>query len=285
MSRLLCSVSCGALVVSIAALSAPLPALAADTTISTTTTTARTVNAGDNLTVTSSGSVSPSSNPAVSVVGGGTASTITNSGTVESTGTGNRAIRFVTSTTANVTITNNAGATIQSQGDAIQSNVNISSGSVTIDNYGTIQSTGTGSNNGQAIDFNNIAAGTATVTINNYAGGLITAADADAIRAANGAVINNYGSIIANWVTGTSGNDSGNDAIDFNTSTYNGTVNNYSTGLISGARHGITAAQGITVLNYGTIIGNDGSGINIDTTSTSQVTTVTNYGTVRRQIN
>jgi len=241
---------------------------------------AQAVTAGNNLIVTPSGSVSPSSNPAVSVTGGATSSSIINSGTIQSTGTGARAIRFVTSTTANVTITNNAGALIQSQSDALQSNINIATGAVRIDNSGTIQAIGTGSNNGQAIDFNNIAAGTATVVLNNYATGVVTAADADAIRAANGMVINNFGSVVANWVTGANGNDSGNDAIDFNTATYNGTVNNYKTGLISGARHGITAAQGITVLNYGTIVGNDGGGLNIDTTTNAQVTTVTNYGAI-----
>lgn len=241
---------------------------------------AQAVTAGNNLIVTPSGSVSPSSNPAVSVTGGATSSSIINSGTIQSTGTGARAIRFVTSTTANVTITNNAGALIQSQSDALQSNISIATGAVRIDNSGTIQAIGTGSNNGQAIDFNNIAAGTATVVLNNYATGVVTAADADAIRAANGMVINNFGSVVANWVTGANGNDSGNDAIDFNTATYNGTVNNYKTGLISGARHGITAAQGITVLNYGTIVGNDGGGLNIDTTTNAQVTTVTNYGAI-----
>ncbi|KQZ01845.1 hypothetical protein ASD45_14040 [Pseudolabrys sp. Root1462] len=214
------------------------------------------------------------------MTGGATSSSIANSGTIQSTGTGARAIRFVTSTTANVTITNNAGALIQSQSDALQSNINIATGAVRIDNSGTIQAIGTGSNNGQAIDFNNIAAGTATVVLNNYATGVVTAADADAIRAANGMVINNFGSVVANWATGANGNDSGNDAIDFNTATYNGTVNNYKTGLISGARHGITAAQGITVLNYGTIVGNDGGGLNIDTTTNAQVTTVTNYGAI-----
>lgn len=280
MRRLLGSVSGCALIAAVASLSAPFQAQAADTTISTSTTSAQAVTAGNNLIVTPSGSVSPSSNPAVSVTGGATSSSIANSGTIQSTGTGARAIRFVTSTTANVTITNNAGALIQSQSDALQSNINIATGAVRIDNSGTIQAIGTGSNNGQAIDFNNIAAGTATVVLNNYATGVVTAADADAIRAANGMVINNFGSVVANWATGANGNDSGNDAIDFNTATYNGTVNNYKTGLISGARHGITAAQGITVLNYGTIVGNDGGGLNIDTTTNAQVTTVTNYGAI-----
>src|SRR3569623_633471 len=106
MRRLLSSVSGCALIAAVASLSAPFQAQAADTTISTSTMSAQAVTAGNNLIVTPSGSVSPSSNPAVSVTGGATSSSIINSGTIQSTGTGARAIRFVTSTTANVTITN-----------------------------------------------------------------------------------------------------------------------------------------------------------------------------------
>ncbi|MEI9803946.1 MAG: hypothetical protein WDN48_05105 [Pseudolabrys sp.] len=93
-------------------------------------------------------------------------------------------------------------------------------------------------------------------------------------------VINNYGQILSNIGSAANGNASGNDSIDFNDANGTGTVNNYSTGLISSARHGITANQGIAVLNYGTIIGNDGSGINIDSTTNPSITTVTNYGSI-----
>lgn len=276
MLRWKCGVSRSALVVAAATLAAPLPALATD--ITTTVTTQQSLPAGGTLNVTGTGAVVTTSNPAVNIVGGATASTLTNSGNIQSTGTGARAIRFITSTTANVTITNNAGAFIQSQSDALQSNVNISSGTVTINNYGTIQATGTGANNGQAIDFANITAGTATVVINNYASGVITAADADAIRAPQNGVINNYGLIYSVIGTAANGNASGNDAIDFQGRT--GTVNNFAGGTISSARHGITGDLGITVNNSGTIIGNDGSGINIDSTTNASVTTIVNRGTI-----
>jgi hypothetical protein len=108
--------------------------------------------------------------------------------------------------------------------------------------------------------------------------GLITAADADAIRPASNATINNYGRIISNIGTAANGNDSGNDAIDFQN--FSGTVNNYAGGVISSARHGITGNFGINVTNAGTIIGNDGSCINIDSTTNASVTNVTNRCTI-----
>lgn len=256
MTRWKCGVSRMALLVCAGSLAAPLPALATD--ITTTVTTAQTLNPGDTLNVTNTGAVAAPTNPAVSIIGGATASFLTNSGTIQSTGSGAaRTIRFVTSTTANVTITNNAGAFIQGPGDVIQSNININSGTISIINAGTIRSTGVGGSNGQAIDLDNIQAGTATVNITNLATGVISAADSDAIRPANNATVNNYGQIISNNASAANGNASGNDGIDFNTNTNAGTVNNYSTGLISAARHGITAAQGVTVFNAGTIIGND----------------------------
>lgn len=289
MSRWLGSVSGGALIVSVAALAAPLPAFAASVTISTTNTAQQTVNgtAGDTLTVTSSGKVSTTADPAVKVTSGTTTTAITNSGTVETVnagGAGPRAIRLVTpGSEFHLTITNNQAAVIQAHGDAIQAQGDIAVGSVSIINSGTIQSTGTGPNdNGQGIDFNKITSSTATVTITNNATGVISAFDADAIRAGNGNTINNFGQIISNFVVSIgepNGAGSGNDGIDFQ-STNRGTVNNFAGGLISGARHGITGDLGQTINNSGTIIGNDGSGINIDTTSNADVTTVTNHGTI-----
>ncbi|HEY2757796.1 MAG TPA: hypothetical protein VGJ01_18870, partial [Pseudolabrys sp.] len=281
MPRLKCGVSRVASLVSVAALTAPVPAFAVDNTISSTSTSALTLSAGDTLTVTGSGALTAPANPAVTGNGGALPITITNFGTIQSTGTSNaRTIRFTGATTENITIINNAGAFIQGPGDVIQSNINISGGTISISNAGTIRSTGVGGSNGQAIDLDNIQVGTATVTITNLATGVISAADSDAIRPANNATVNNYGQIISNNASAANGNASGNDGIDFSTNANAGTVNNYSTGLISAARHGITAAQGITVFNAGTIIGNDGSGINIDSTTNASVTNVTNRGTI-----
>src|SRR5262249_42285759 len=148
--------------------------------------------------ITNTGKVSANANPAIVANGSATASSITNSGTIESVMSGaSRAIRL-NGSTFNLTITNNAGGIIQSPGDAINSNNNITTGSVSVINSGTIQSTGLGANNGQAIDFANITGSTATITITNNATGIISAADADAIRVGNNGIINNSGQIISN---------------------------------------------------------------------------------------
>ncbi|MGV7214747.1 beta strand repeat-containing protein [Bradyrhizobium sp. UFLA05-112] len=152
-------------------------------------------------------------------------------------------------------------------------------GSVTVNNSGVIVSgsysggTISGTASGQALDFDNLKS--AIVTINNYAGGLIGAADADAIRPGAHATINNWGAIVAQNGAG----DSGNDGIDFQSNAGGGIVNNFAGGTIDGARHGITGEQPITVYNEGTITGHLGSGINMDTPSLS-MTYVTNHGTI-----
>src|SRR5262249_13226098 len=70
-----------------------------------------------------------------------------------------------------LTVINHAGASITSPDDAIRINANLPNGVVTIDNFGTIHSTGSG----QALDFNNITAATVTTTITNEVGGVIKA--------------------------------------------------------------------------------------------------------------
>jgi autotransporter-associated beta strand protein len=175
-------------------------------------------------------------------------------------------------------LTNDSGGTIQSQGDAVRITATTLTGNPTgtfsIDNFGAIKSTGTGTNNGQAIDFNDLVSANGHVTITNESTGLIQAADADAIRPGTNATINNYGTVRSLNGTPTS---TGNDGIDFQNST-GGVVNNFAGGLIDGARHGITGNNPITVDNAGTIIGHVGSGINMDIGSTT-ITTVLNEHT------
>jgi hypothetical protein len=174
------------------------------------------------------------------------------------------------------TLTNNTGATITSGNDVFRINKPIGTGTVTVNNYGTVSSTGSnGNTNGQAIDFNANTSTTGTVTINNFATGVMTSADADGLRPGNGATINNYGSISGN-TTG----DTGNDGIDFQDPGKSGTVNNFgSTSSITGARHGITGKEAVAVYNEGTIQGLAGSGLNIDTTANSPIMSVTNAST------
>src|SRR5712671_1124372 len=208
--------------------------------------------------------------------------TITNDGLIDATASANRAINLNTTNLTNISsfqLTNNSHGTIQSQGDAVRITATTlattATGTFAIDNAGTIQSTGVGANNGQAIDFNDLVSPLGHVTITNQATGIIQAADADAIRPGANATINNYGQIISHNGTPTS---TGNDAIDFQ-SNAGGVVNNFAGGTIDGARHAITGDQPITVNNAGLIIGHSGSGINLDTAGTT-TTTVNNSGTI-----
>lgn len=167
-----------------------------------------------------------------------------------------------------ITLTNEAGAIIRSDNDAIRINVDITDGSVKLVNAGTIVSM----RGGQAIDFDEISSTVAgQIEIRNEAGGIIRAEDADAIRpGANGSVIN-AGIIHADTLDGGSS-----DGVDFQA--HPGSVHNLSGGLITGARHGITSDTDVFVINEegGQIIGRNGSGVGSDGTGI-----VYNYGLIR----
>ena len=245
---------------------------------SVTDTDSLTVSAGVTLT-------STTSTPTVTWTGStGAGPTVANSGTIRNTfdngASSGRAIDMnFTGTNSSFTLNNgsssNSVAVITSSNDAFRINKPIGTGTLTVNNYGTMQSTGSnGNTNGQAIDFN-ANTSTGSVTINNYASGVMSAADADGIRPGNGATINNYGKI-----QGNSTGDTGNDGIDFQDPGKSGTVNNLgSASSITGARHGITAKEAITIHNEGTIQGSAGSGLNIDTTTNSPIMLVTNTST------
>ena len=211
---------------------------------------------------------------------------IDNSGLIDATASANRAINLNAATLSSVVsfeLDNHQGGTIQSQGDTVRITATTltgnPAGTFTLDNAGTIKSTGIGGNNGQAIDFNDLVSANGHVTITNEATGLIQAADADAVRGGTNATVNNFGTIMSLNGTPTS---TGNDALDFQGNTGD-VVNNgdatHTAALISGARHGITGDNPVTVTNYGEILGNSGSGINLDTASTT-TTTVENHGTI-----
>jgi Ca2+-binding RTX toxin-like protein len=211
---------------------------------------------------------------------------IDNSGLIDATASGSRAINLNAASLSNVVsfeLDNHQGGTIQSQGDTVRITATTltgnPAGSFALDNAGTIQSTGVGGNNGQAIDFNDLVSTNGHVTITNEATGLIQAADADAVRAGTNATVNNLGTIKSLNGTPTS---TGNDGLDFQGNTgdivNNGDVT-HTAALISGARHGITGDNPVTVTNYGEIIGNSGSGINLDTISTT-TTSIKNHGTI-----
>lgn len=115
-----------------------------------------------------------------SITGTPTGLTITNSGTIQSTGS-NQAIQVQND--SNFTLTNNAGGLISGVGSAI----NFVTVGGTINNSGTIS---TSASNGQAIQ---TSAGTG-LTLNNNAGGVISAASI-AVRIFDNNTINNSGTI------------------------------------------------------------------------------------------
>lgn len=229
----------------------------------------------DHLTVLAG--VTLSGSTPVTWIGGSTSpgSLVDNSGTISGT---SRGIYTSGSTSGSFTINNETGATITATKDAVKiSNlVSGTSGTFTVNNEGTISSTGTGSNAGQALDLDDVNSSGVQTVITNAATGVISAADADAIRPGANATINNYGQIVSHNASAAS---SGNDAIDFQSVNTGGVVNNFAGGLIDGARHGITGDQPITVNNDGTITGEAGAGINMDTAATT-TTSVTNRGTI-----
>lgn len=229
----------------------------------------------DHLTVLAGATLSGST--PVTWIGGSTSpgSLVDNFGTI--TGT-SRAIATSGSASGSFTINNKTGATITATKDAVKISNLVSgkSGTFTVNNEGTISSTGTGSNAGQALDLDDINSAGVHTVINNAATGVISAADADAIRPGANATINNYGQIVSHNASAAS---DGNDAIDFQSINAGGVVNNFAGGVIEGARHAITGDQPITVNNDGTITGKSGSGINMDSAANT-TTTVVNHGII-----
>ncbi len=252
-------------------------------TISTPSTTAQTLGSGSGQTgvITATGSLTVSG-ATVAVTISGDNATLTNLGTLSQTGTG-RAIRDNTGV-ANLTINNgsstNSSALMQTaDADVIQ--MNKTPASVTLNNYGTMTSLNASKGGSQAVDFNAILSGSNIV--NNYSTGIIQAQDADAVRPGVNGVVYNAGTIqVSLSSTG------GNDGIDAQTNT-GVQITNDTTGLISGARHGITGgntsgtgafAMSVTNNLGGVIQGNDGSGINIDGINGNETVTIVNHGTI-----
>ena len=266
MKRSFAGASCAALMVSAFGLASG-PAWAASFNVpdNATDNTAKTVSGTDVGTVGVNASLSVTGT-AISWNNASTGLVITNSGTIQSTAAGARAINASGgNNTRTLTLTNNASGLITSDDDAFRINVDPTGGTILIQNYGTILA-----QNGQALDFTAAVGGGASITINNYAGATLRSNGQDGIRPGQGAIVNNAGTIFA---TGAAGNSY--DGVDFQGSS--GTVNNQTGGTISGLRHGITTDTGVVVVNASgaTITGRNGSGVGSDGTGT-----VTNYGTI-----
>jgi autotransporter-associated beta strand protein len=264
-----------AIFVSLACLSLVSPARAAGFDITSNSTSAQSISSGTG-TVESGKSLTVSgSTVAVTTKG---SSTIINNGTISQTGTG-RGIRDNTGGDT-IVITNNSGASIvTADADAIQ--MNVANTVVTLNNSGTITSNNASLGGAQAVDFNAV---TSANIINNYAGGVLKAYAADAVRPGVNGVVNNYGTIISIEKNGSTSSD----GIDAQTNS-GIQVTNYTGGLIEGGRHGITGGNtsgdgtyAMTITNQAgaTIQGDDGSGVNIDGINGNEVVTITNAGTI-----
>ena len=262
----------------------------------TTTTAAQTLSAGQTGTVASGGTLAVTgNNVAISVTGN---ATIVNNGTIQQTSVltgsnaGNsRAIRDntggLTLTLTNGSATNSAALIQTADADVIQ--MKVATSSVTVNNYGTMSSLNSSAGGNQVIDWTALT-GTGSNTLNNFATGVITASEADAVRPGVNGFINNAGIIKSTTSTGSSS-----DGIDAQTNTgitivnANNAGSGTGTGLIEGGRHGITGgnivlpgtyAMSITNNLGGTIQGDNGSGINIDGLNGNEVVTVVNHGTI-----
>jgi hypothetical protein len=235
--------------------------------------------AGGTGTVTSAGNLSVAgagnANAAVTVTG---SSTIDNQGKIEQTGSA-RAIRLNTNT---VTLTVNNGSAgnstaqiLATADDAFQ--VAQANDSVTLNNYGTINTPG-----GQAINWRSITTG--SNAINNFATGNITATGADAVRPGVNGIVSNLGIIRATPVVPLGGSAPGSDGIDTGTDTgvqvtNSGTIEGR-TGVTGGfdSNTGLPLSYAISVTNQagGILSGVNGSGINIDGVFTNFTATIIN---------
>jgi hypothetical protein len=251
-------------------------------TITGTTTTGQTLGSASGQTgAVAEGAALTVGGSTVAVAVTGNNATLNNLGTIAQTGTG-RAIRDNTGVT-NLVVNNgsasNAAATIRTaDGDVIQ--MNVPAASVTLNNYGALVSLNASAGGAQAVDFSSM---TGANVLNNYAGGVITASEADAVRPGANGVVNNAGTIRSSTPSGSSS-----DGVDGQANS-GIRITNAGTGVIDGGRHGITGGAATATADYtmsvtnnagGVIRGSNGAGINLDGFNAKQVVTVVNGGTI-----
>ena len=152
---------------------------------------------------------------------------------------------------------------------------------VLLNNWGQMISLNASAGGAQVVDFNAIVSGSNVV--NNYAGALMKAYEADAVRPGANGVVFNAGTIVSVTVTGSSS-----DGIDLQNNS-GVQVTNAGTGVVQGGRHGITGGAldptvsfvaGITNQVGGVIRGDNGSGLNFDGYNAKQLVTVSNAGLI-----
>ncbi len=252
-------------------------------TISSASTTAQTLGAGAGQTgtITATGALTVSGGTVAVTISGNNA-TLTNLGILQQTGTG-RAIRDNTGVTGltitNGSVTNSTALMQTADADVIQ--MNVANGSVTLHNYGLMSSLNASGGGSQAVDFSAITSG--ANVINNYATGIMQAVEADAVRPGVNGVVYNAGLMKSISTTGSSS-----DGVDAQSNT-GVQVTNDTTGVIEGARHGITGGAATATVTFTTSVTNDfggiikgdnGSGINLDGFNANQTATIINNGTI-----
>lgn len=254
-------------------------ATAADFSISGSSSTAQSLGNNQTGSVTSSGALSVSGSTVAVTVTGNNA-TVNNLGSIKQTGSG-RVIRDNTGV-SNLVVNNGSAANssaLMQAADADVIQMAKAGATVTLNNYGSMISLNASAGGAQAVDFNSV---TGANVVNNYAGGLLQATDADAVRPGLNGVVNNGGTIRA---INAKADGDGVDA-QANTGVQ---VFNLATGLIEGGRHGITGGQADAASNFvirvensagGVIQGLNGSGINLDGFNGKQSATIINHGTI-----
>lgn len=281
-------------------LALPTVAHAQNTTIGagTTKTSNTNLDADDTLTVAAGGTIQVTGNRAVTINGAstGTGIVITNNGTIEgvpNSTTNGRAISGTgdsTNTPPSVwlrTITINNTGLIRGANDAIQITATAAdTGVVTINNSGTIVSTGATNTAGvgQAAQGVEMTIPGASLILNNNAGGSITGNQG--VLTSGSSTIVNAGSItgtgavvVTNLTTGATTATQGEGV------RANGTLvlTNEASGVIGGV-YGIIGAGNTTIVNRGTITGGDGGlttstltreAIRINLSATSTLNSVT----------
>lgn len=251
-------------------------------TINGTSTTAQTLGTASGQTGTvAQGAALNVAGSTVAVTISGNNATLNNDGTIAQTGTG-RAIRDNTGVSNlvvnNGSVTNSAATIRTTDNDVIQ--MNVAGASVTLNNYGSLISQNASAGGAQAVDF---SAMTGANVVNNFAGGVITASEADAVRPGANGVVVNAGRIQSTTATGSSSDGvdgQGNSGIR---------IINAANGIIDGGRHGITGGQATATTDYtmsvtnnagGVIRGSNGAGINVDGFNARELVTVNNAGTI-----
>lgn len=255
-------------------------ASAAGFTLTTDSTTAQSLGSGETGAL-AIGKTLAVSGSTVGVTITGNNATINNSGTMSQTGTG-RVVRDSAAVTGltinNGSATNSAAQMLTADADVIQ--MNTTGSTVILNNYGWMISSNASKSGSQAVDFNAV---TGSNTINNFAGGLLQAKEADAVRPGINGVVFNAGTIQS-----TTSNGSSSDGIDGQNNS-GIVITNSATGVVDGARHGITGGPktGTTIFTMnvtndagGIIRGNNGSGLNLDGFNALQLVTVVNRGTI-----